>query len=303
MDISVLLATYYRDKILYRTLQSLCSLDTKELNWEVLVVDNADDTKTREVVNHYRNVLPIKYLLETKRGKSNAMNRAFEIAKGELFVLTDDDIIADRNWLIEMWEGSKRWPDFSIFGGRILPAFPPGKIPIPKEHPFFKCAFVVADWDVDEGPYKAANVWGPNMAVHSFIFHQGWRFNPNIGPNGTNNYIVGNEGAFTTRLEREGIKSVYLPKSLVYHQIRPEQLKVKWLYRRAFVQGRSRAWNAGQLNAPQVFGVPRYLIRELIETKIKQMLYFVKERNFIHFGIEYWITKGIIYQFKKGIQI
>lgn len=302
MDISVLLATYCRDKILYRTLQSFCSLDTKELKWEVLVVDNADDEKTREVFNHYQKVLPIKYLFEPKRGKTNAMNTAVEIAKGKLLVFTDDDIIADRNWLIEIWEGSKRWPDYSIFGGRILPEFPPGKIPIPKEHPFFNGAFVVADWNCNEGPYKAENVWGPNMAVSSFIFRQGWRFNPNLGPNGTN-YLMGDETEFVLRLERQGIKPVYLPKSLVYHQIRPEQLKAKWLYRRAFITGRSRAWKAGQPNATQIFGVPRFLIREFVENKIKQMFYLFRERDFINYGIEYWITKGMIYQYKKGIYI
>jgi GT2 family glycosyltransferase len=113
---------------------------------------------------------------------------------------------------------------------------------------------------------------------------------------------MGNDDEFTIRLERQGIKSVYLPKSLVHHRIRPDQLKTKWLCRRAFVKGRSRAWRAGHPNVPHIFGVPRYLIRELVENKIKQIFYFFKERDFIDFSIEYWITKGMIYQFRKGIQ-
>ena len=46
MDISVVLATYHRPEMLNRTLESFCSLDTKTLKWEVLVVDNAYDIKT-----------------------------------------------------------------------------------------------------------------------------------------------------------------------------------------------------------------------------------------------------------------
>ncbi|MGA2315988.1 MAG: glycosyltransferase [Thermodesulfobacteriota bacterium] len=300
MDISVILATYHRPEILNRTLESFCSLDTHTLKWEVLVIDNVYDIKTREVVNNYRNKLPIKYLLESKRGKSNAVNKAIEVAKGILFVFTDDDVIADRNWLKEMWEGSKRWPDYSVFGGKILPKFPEGKkILISEKTSFFKGAYVVGDWKIDEGPYEAKNVWGPNMGIRTSIFHQGWRFNPCVGPNG-DNYITGDETELTTRLEKEGIEAVFIPKSIVYHQIRSEQLEREWLCRRAFINGRTEVWNSGRVRVPLLLGVPRFLVRALMETYVKRMIYFFKKERSIEMAIEYWRIKGKIYQYKEN---
>lgn len=300
MDISVLLATYKRAEILLQTLESFCLLNTGTLEWEILVVDNADDERTRQLIEKYRDKLPIRYLLETKRGKNNALNKAIPGAKGTLIVFTDDDIIAERNWLFEMWEGAKRWPDCSIFGGRILPKFPPGKIPIPREHPFFSGAYAVLDLKRDEGPYRAQDVWGSNMAIRSEVFHRGWRFNPAIGPKG-DNYIMGSETELTKRLEKAGFHSIYLPRSLVYHQIRPEQMKLEWIYGRAFRSGRSQAQQYGYPNVPYLFGVPRPLVRELIQLGMEKILHSLDRYKAIDSGIEYWIARGKFYQYRKGL--
>lgn len=299
MDLSVLLATYCRAEILNRTLGSFCSLDTQGLKWEVLIVDNANDIKTREVINHYRNKLPIKYLLETRRGKNNALNKAIEVAEGILVVFTDDDVIADCNWLKEMWEGSKRWSGYSVFGGRILPKFPERKkIPISEETSFFKFAYVVADWNIDEGPYPAENVWGPNMAIRASTFHQGWRFNPCVGPDG-DNYIAGGETELVTKLEKEGLKAVFLPKCLVYIQIYQKQLEIEWLCRRAFIRGRTDVWNSGEVRVPLVLGVPRYLVRELMGTYVKRIISLFKNERSLELAIDSWRIKGMIYQYRR----
>ncbi|MEW6116837.1 MAG: glycosyltransferase family 2 protein [Nitrospirota bacterium] len=300
MDISILLATYRRPDMLVRTLESFCHLTAEELDWEVIVVDNADDEDTRQIVERFRSVLEVTCLVERKRGKNNALNRGLEGARGELLIFTDDDVIADPMWLIEMWEGAARWPDHAVFGGRIIPKFDSTRIPISKKHPFFRGAYVLADWEIDEGPYDASYVWGPNMAVRAEIFRKGWRFNTDVGPNG-GNYIMGSETEFTVRLEKEGFRSVYLPGSLVFHQIRPEQLKAKWLYGRSFRDGRQKALWYGRPDVPSVFGVPRYMIRQLIEARIKRLLYFYDRERAIDFGIKYWNIKGMLYQYWKGL--
>lgn len=295
MSITVILATYKRNEILSRTLESFCCLNTSGLNWEVIVVDNANDSSTEQLISGYTDKMPIKYIVETKRGKNNALNKAIEIAKSELFVFTDDDVLADCNWLLEMWEGSKRWPSFSIFGGRILPNLPQGKIPLSKEHPFFNSAYVIADWDLAEGQYDSRYVWGPNMAIRSKIFHDGWRFNPDIGPCGCN-YMMGSETEFTMRLHKAGMGAVYLPECLVYHQIRLEQLETNWLYERAFRFGRSHAQVYAKQNNAYLFNAPRWLIRKFVEIAIKRIVYCFDDDKKIETGIEYWIIKGNIYQ-------
>ena len=300
VDISVILATYKRSEILDKTLQSFCSLETDGLEWEVLVVDNAGDLDTRKTVHRYQQHLPLKYLVEITAGKNNALNHAVKKARGDLFVITDDDILATPSWLIEMWQGAQRWPEYSMFGGRILPKFPEGKIPISVDDNFIKSAYVIADWDIKEGPYEARYIWGPNMAVRAEIFHSGWSFNPDIGPNGKN-YVMGSETEFNKRLEKAGFKSVYLPNSLVYHQIRPEQLTVNWLYGRAFREGRRQAYQQRLHEVRMLFGVPKHLFRPLITVGIKRALYFFNRKTALQLGILHWRFWGMVYQCRQQL--
>jgi glycosyltransferase involved in cell wall biosynthesis len=264
-DISILFATYTRSDILVETLESFCSLNAKGLDWEIIVVDNADDRETWRTVEKFHDRLTIKYLVETNKGKNSALNSAIPDAIGKLLVFTDDDVIADTNWLIEIWEGAQRWPKHMVFGGRILPKLPTQEVHIPmdRHHPLISGAYVIADWDLKEGVYSPDKVWGPNMAVRSEIFQKGWRFNPDIGPSG-NNYIMGSETEFVIRLAKAGYEPVYLPKALVYHQIRSEQLNSKWLYKRAFKIGRSSAFFKGVQNKPVFWGMPKHLLRKTI---------------------------------------
>lgn len=300
MDISILLATYRRPDLLSKTLESLGRLETGPLSWEVIVADNAGDEATRALVQRFGGSLNARYLVETRRGKNNALNRAVREAKGKLFLFTDDDVIADRRWCVEMWEGAARWPDTAVFGGRIIPAFHSGRAPLSRKHPFFKFAYVHAEWKIEEGPYEASHVWGPNMAIRAELFRKGWKFNPNIGPNGKN-YVMGSETELTVRLEKSGYRPVYLPKSLVHHQIRPEQLKARWLFQRSFRDGRQRAVCLGLPDVPLLFGVPRYMVRKLVENRIKHFIFFYDRERSIDFGIKYWNLRGMLYQYRQGL--
>lgn len=279
MDISVIFSTFKRPKLLEETLNSFLSLQMKNLSWEIILVDNAGDRETEIVANKFTEILPLRFITVTKRGKNNALNRAIQEAQGKLFVFTDDDVIFDPNWLTEIWEGANRWPGNNVFGGKILPKFPEGQVP-PFDHPFLSGALAIADYDIPEGIYPAHRVWGPNMAVRGFLFKEGWKFNTAIGPDGSSTYVPGSEVEFTNRLEKAGNPAVYLPKSSVKHQIRSEQLDIKWLYGRAFRFGLEFSHEEEKSNLSMLFGVPRYLMRRIVKAYILVTLsFFIKDKK------------------------
>ncbi|MEW5894158.1 MAG: glycosyltransferase family 2 protein [Candidatus Omnitrophota bacterium] len=259
MKVSILIATYKRAESLYETLLSFSRLAARG-RWEVLVVDNAGDEKTKKTVRNFAAKLHVHYHVEKRRGKNIALNAAISKAKGDIFIFTDDDIIVKEDWLKEIREGVNRWPQYSVFGGRVRPYNPeliPGEYKSLESYPYL---FGVADWDIPEGEYGYDKVFGPNMVIRSAIFQKGYRFDERVGP-GSGNYIAGGETDFLQRLYKDGYKPVYLPKAVVYHRIRPEQCDWKWILNRAFRGGRSLAWRGRNESSVFIFGVPRYVYR------------------------------------------
>jgi GT2 family glycosyltransferase len=213
-------------------------------DWQLIVVDNAGDDSTQRTCKEYQSQLPLLYMVCAQPGKNAALNQGLQHATGELIVFTDDDVLPDANWLAAMREGASRWPNHVLFGGRVLPHWP-------SEPPDFVMQFAsnaeqgrwtygVLNPKFDEGPNPTLLPLGANMAVRRTLFDNGMRFNETIGPNGMS-YAMGSETELNLRLRSQGHNAVYLPKSSVYHQIRPEQMTVEWIISRAFREGRGEA--------------------------------------------------------------
>ncbi len=305
MDVSIILATYKRPETLHAVLQSFCELECQGIEWEVLVADNAGGDEAKRVVAQFVEHLPITLIVETHLGKSNALNSAMGQAKGDLFLFTDDDVVVDRKWLVSSWEGANCRPEYSVFGGRILPQFPdgvnPADLPIDFTHTRVKGCYAIADSESDEGEFHPWMIFGPNWAMRSAFYRQGYMFRTDIGP-GTA-LIVGEETEIAYRLHKASCRFAYLPQSIVYHKIRPEQLSVRWLNRRVFMSGQSWALNGEMPAVPLLFGVPRYLYKSVVIKGGKYLLSCLHSDRHarFHAGLTYWFEKGYVYQFWKGL--
>ncbi|MDO3379731.1 glycosyltransferase [Geoalkalibacter halelectricus] len=286
INISILLATYKRPEVLNRTLASFSSLHSDSVTWDLWVVDNAVDPSTETVVKKWAEKLPIHYLVEPKAGKNNALNLALPGLKGQLVVLTDDDIIASPAWLKQLWEGAQRWPDHMVFGGKIIANWP-GVAPFwGEDHPMNQSLFGLHSLGEKEMPYRDNLLpYGANMAVRREIFEKGYNFNPSVGPNGEKVYRMGSETEFLKRLERDGYIPIFLPKAVVEHQIRREQMDMRWVAERSFRSGFTDC--AGAMpDGKTLLSVARYLWRQLLVALIMNYIYKIvpnKRKKFSYF--------------------
>ncbi len=303
MDVSVIFATCNRDTILKNTLDSLINLNTDQLEWELIVIDNAVKDQTKSLVESYIPELPVKYITESTPGKNNALNKALPLAKGALLVFTDDDIIAQPDWLNELYIGAKRNPKFDIFGGSIRPHYPNVKLDkrINLSHHSISSALVITDPTLTEGPIRPGRIWGPNMAIRRKVIDEGFIFNSQIGPNGKD-YIMGSETEFLLRVNKAGHESVFLPNAVVLHQIREDQLNLEWMAGRAFRQGKGNIALFNTVKSRQLWGAPRYLYKKAIIHKL--LMYIARLKNddkqfFSHF-IRYYFLKGQIHQCRRS---
>ena len=292
-DVAIVIATRHRARELAGTLRSLAAMDGSGLEWEVVVVNNGADPETRRVAVEAATELRLRCLDEPTAGKNRALNRALHTVHCALVAFTDDDVVVDRGWLTALWQGAARWPDASIFGGRILPQWPDGSPPA--DHALFDHAYAIADFAHGERAYSSGYVYGPNMAIRSRVFDEGWRFNEQVGPDGTHTYISGSETSLTVALEKAGHRAVYLPHALVHHQIRSEQLTNRWLYGRAFRRGRTEAYRK------RMEGGWRHVPPQLFVNVAHELMQAVgccgrgDHRGHLHHMLKYWAARGRVY--------
>jgi glycosyltransferase involved in cell wall biosynthesis len=298
VEISVILATFRRPRILERTLDSLTRLHPQTPAWELVVVDNAGEVETQKVLEGYAEKLPLRFLTHTQPGKNAALNAGLSLARGELMVFTDDDTLADANWLREMWEGAARWPAYSIFGGRILPAFPEPHPPFDLRNRNIIQAFAIADWQEGEGIIPNVHVYGPNMALRRGLFADGRRFDETLYT-AERKYMMADESSFLLSMQQLGHRSIYLPAALVRHQVRPEQLQLAWLTDRAFRSGRTIAEHERAMKQRMLLGVPRFVFSELIWHRIAAFWWKLRRRHsaWLSAHMEYWFWRGKYHQY------
>lgn len=121
MDLSVIICTRNRAANLAPL---FASLDAQKLppqvEWEVVVVDNGSTDGTAAAIKAHAASQPhYRYFYEERAGKSFALNRGVAEARGRMLAFTDDDCIADENWLREILAEFERDPKLGVLGGRV----------------------------------------------------------------------------------------------------------------------------------------------------------------------------------------
>src|ERR1700676_2593622 len=134
MKITVILCTCNRCESLSKALESLAaSTFTNSVAWEVLIVDNNSNDRTREVAQGFCNRFPsqFRYFFEPRPGKSNALNAGIHNATGDILAFTDDDVTVQPTWMQNL-TAALQDPTWAGSAGRSLPELsfsPPSWIP------------------------------------------------------------------------------------------------------------------------------------------------------------------------------
>lgn len=254
-DITVMISTYNRAGQLKHTLESMTGLDTERLQVEYVIINNNSSDNTEEVVKAFEGRLPLRYLFEGRPGKSKALNYAVEtVALGRIVVLTDDDVGPREDWLQAINRACQRHPDYSVFGGKVEPAFPEDmKVPDwAKKGGRFNNWLTRHDLGDEDRPY-VENEWplGPNYWVRREVFEKGARFDENVGAMPGNFYTMGDETVFLVNLASMGFRPMYAAEPYVDHYLQPIRLTAAGIRQRSFRTGR------GRLYLPAQGGLPR----------------------------------------------
>src|SRR5205814_9020127 len=112
--------------MLRTALVSLSELEADKFTYEIVVVDNGSTDETPQVIaaaaHESRRLL--RGIYEPEKGIVPARNRGIRESRGRWIAFFDDDQLADRRWLAELWQGAavKRC---RVVGGSVHLALPP----------------------------------------------------------------------------------------------------------------------------------------------------------------------------------
>ncbi|HEV7596302.1 MAG TPA: glycosyltransferase [Gemmatimonadaceae bacterium] len=264
--LTVIFATHNGACTLPAVLAAYCRLEIPSGGWKLIVVDNASADATREIVSSFCDRLPITYLYEEQPGKNAALNSSLAHIEGDLVFLTDDDVFPGPDWLVRMKAAADTHPEFSIFGGVVLPRW---EVAPPKwivDWVPLGPVFTLTAASTPDGPVAPECVYGPNMVIRSEIFRRGYRFDATIGPRGKS-YAMGSETEFVVRLTRLGHSAWHVRDAEVEHYIREFQMRRPWILRRAirFGRGQYRVHQVEQrVDMATVGGIPGHLFNQIL---------------------------------------
>ncbi len=245
--------------------------------YKIVIVDNASTDDTQEILDGFKDRLPLTVLRIEEQGKNIALNYGLNHAEGDLIVFTDDDAVPDSNWLVEMRKAANSLPEYTFFAGSISaiwPYIPPKWI---LEHVQLGAVYGITDENLQSGPINSGLVWGANMAIRANVFKHGHRFNDNYGPS-SGQYIMGGETEFIKRLSELGHLSWFIKKSVVGHLIREYQMQKSWIIKRAFRLGKLKyilTKDSFAADTHLLFGAPYCQLRKMISHYIDYFIGYV----------------------------
>ena len=151
--VSVVVCSYNGARTLNECLESLMRLNYPD--YEVILVDDGSRDATPEIAADFPQVHLIR---QENRGLSVARNVGALAARGEIIAYTDDDCVADENWLLYLVRGMQDQGVEAIFGPNITP---------PNDNWIAKCVAVSPGnpSHVMLDDRRAEHVPGCNMAV------------------------------------------------------------------------------------------------------------------------------------------
>lgn len=202
IQVSVVLPTYKRPKLLKRCLEALSKQCLASKAYEIIVVDDADSQATRRLVrgfseNNYGNI--IRYISTPHTtGPAAARNAGWRAARGEIIAFTDDDCIPTSNWLkqgLEAFEG-----DVAGVSGRLVVPLPESPTDYEKDAAHLsRSGFVTANCFYRRSALDAVGGFDER-------FDQAWREDTDL-------YF---------RMAKRFIRLIYARAAIVIHPVRPE---------------------------------------------------------------------------------
>ncbi|MCK5656164.1 MAG: glycosyltransferase family 2 protein [Candidatus Aureabacteria bacterium] len=117
-DISVIIPSYNREKLLKETLRLLNEQTYSHDKFEVVVVDDGSNDDTEAIVKEFQNRVDykLKYIKQKQKGPASARNKGVKEAQSDFILFIGDDIFPAKNLIEQHVRSLKEHSQAAILG-------------------------------------------------------------------------------------------------------------------------------------------------------------------------------------------
>ncbi len=245
LDFTLAVCTYNGVNRLPAVLDSLQQqINTENIQWEVMVVDNNSCDRTPAVVKDYQAYWsltnPLRYVTEPKQGLAFARNRAVAEARGNWVGFLDDDTVPLPNWVAAAAQFAQQHPEVGAYGGQIH-----GDFEVEPMAGFEKIAVFLAIVERGDQPYcyePAKRMLPPGAGL--IVRRQAWLDHAPTQPwltgRSATSMMAGEDLEALAHIQNAGWEVWYSPTMEMYHKIPQQRLELDYLRRLAWGIGLCR---------------------------------------------------------------
>jgi len=244
--ISVIIPTKDRQRLLKNAIDSLLDQSLDKEHYEIVIIDQSSGNKTKEYINRLTHLKDhkIRYIYNKIQGLHSSRNIGAKKAIGEILVFTDDDIIADKDYLKAIYNSFKSDPTIALMTGKVLPTYESSKIP--DWLGFFWAAegkgkyiweISLIDLGDDFAKISPNYIFGCNYIIRRDLFIKYKGTNPDAFQKSMIKYSGNSETALGYKIEKGGLKIIYNPNIIIKHLVTKERITPKYFYGRNYFEG------------------------------------------------------------------
>ncbi len=219
--VSIIIPSLNRKERLRVCLNSVHKLDYPRSKIEIIIVDNGSTDGTSEMLS--REFPEINVVFESRRNSCYARNAGWKRAKGQIIAFTDDDCVVAENWLKVLIPIFENTEIAGVGGPLILLLGPLSVVRKFRETPF-------GDFYMGSEKKMTDYLITANIALRKEVFKTS-EFDVSLA------FTALEDLDFCASLANNGYKLLYVPDAIVYHNIDPKRVTMRYVLKRVFFAG------------------------------------------------------------------
>ena len=311
-DVSVLIATFNRAELLGDTLDVLAQSDAPgPRSWDVVVIDNNSRDHTRQVVEARQRSFPVplRYVFESRQGRSAALNTGHRVTTAPLILYTDDDVHVAPRWLsVGAAALAEGW---DYIGGPVDPLW---QAPRPAWlHQTLHGTIAILDYGTSRFVFEDRQrvPLGANMGIRRALLDRIGGFREDLGRS-TGKRILGQEVPdLLARARAVRARGLYVPDFRVEHHVPATRLTKSYFRRWWYGKGASKAslelrqplteLGLDLRREPHIGPVPRFVVGGAVRDAVAYARTLITGDDARRFQHEMMLTYAAGYIAARGI--